>query len=326
MGGGSLRFKTMLNGNQNSRYGAIARALPPTLGKIFFVAHADDTFAQEFLNEFPTDSDGVPRVYLTTSGADTDNLAIQAALDATVANRNDFVLIAPSNNNYDLGAVLTMTKRDVHLIGMDYLFNKQECGSNSAVKIHQTADADIITLTGGNCEIAGFYFKNYNNQGTIVNATGTCDCPHIHHNHFNLNATTTNGVPQIDFSASSSSFILIEKNTIASNVSDLTFSSIINISASCTWAKVLDNNILIGDGCTATIGIANYGYKGQTSGNTVSGLSGGGGATSTVTTAIAIGGGIANDNRMNVANTADYGSAGTYSFLGNYSHAINHVS
>jgi hypothetical protein len=133
-------------------------------------------------------------------------------------------------------------------------------------------------------------------------------------------------VPQIDFSASSSSFILIENNTIASNVSDLTFSSIINVSSSCTWAKVLNNNIIIGDGCTATIGIANYGYKGQTSGNTVSANTGGGGAAGTITTAIVIGGGIANDNRMNVANTADYGTAGTYSFLANYSHAINHVS
>jgi len=312
--------------SQMSRWGAIARMLPPTFGKIFFVAHGSDSFAGDLLSEFPVDKDGVPRVYITTAGADTDNLAIQAALDACVDSRNDYVIVLPSNNDYDLAAVLTMSKRDVHLIGMDYLFNKQECGSNSATKIHQVADYDIITLTGGNCEIAGFYFKNYNNQGTIVNATGTCDCPHIHHNHFNLNATTTAGVPQIDFSASGSSFVLIEKNTIATNVSDLTFSSIINVSSSCTWAKVLDNNIIIGDGCTATIGIANYGYKGQTSGNTVAGLSGGGGASGTVSTAIAIGGGIANDNRLNVVNSADYGTAGTYSFLANYSHAINHVS
>ena len=316
----------MINGFQMSRYGAIARALPPTLGKIFFVCHADDTFTAEIMNEFPVDSDGVPRVYVTTSGADTDDLAIQAALDACVASRNDYVIVLPSNNDYDLTTKLTMSKRDVHLIGMDYLFNKQDCGSNSAVKIHMTGDDDAILLTGGNCEIAGFYFKNYNNQGTIVCTGAVADCSHIHHNHFNLNATSTNGVPALDWSGASSSFQLIENNTFASNVSSVTFASIININASCTWAKVLNNNLVCGDTCTWTIGIANYSYKGQTSGNTVAALSGGGGASGTITTAIVIGGGIANDNRLNVANTADYGTAGTYSFLANYSHAINHVS
>jgi hypothetical protein len=48
--------------NQLSRYGAIAKALPATLGKVFFVVHGDDAWAGDLLNEFPVDRDGVPRV------------------------------------------------------------------------------------------------------------------------------------------------------------------------------------------------------------------------------------------------------------------------
>jgi len=305
--------------NQNSRYGAIARALPATMGKIFFVGHGSDTFTGDLLNEFPVDRDGVPRVYLTVAGADTDELAIQAALDACVESRNDYVLVLPSNNDYDLAAALTMSKRDVHLLGMDYLFNKQETGSNSATKIHQIADYDAITLTGGNCEIAGFYFKNYNNQGTIVCTGAVADCAHIHHNHFNMNATTTSGVPQVDFAGASSSFALIEKNTFATNVSSLTFASIVSISSSCTWAKVLDNNFMIGDTCVATIVINNLSYKGQTHDNDISVLSGGGGATGTITNAITIGGGTAFGNRMAIAGTTtqDLVGGGATAFVDN---------
>jgi len=305
--------------NQNSRYGAIAKALPPTLGKIFFVANGADSFAGDLLNEFPVDRDGVPRVYITTSGADTDDLAIQAALDACVASRNDYVLVAPSDYDYDMATKLTMSKRDVHLIGMDYLFNKQECGSNSATKIHMVADDDAILLTGGNCEIAGFYCKNYNNQSFIMVTGGVADCTHIHHNHFGLYATTTAGVPSIDMSAASSSFQLIEKNTFASVVSDLTFSSVVSISSSCTWAKVIGNNFMIGDGNIATIVINNLSYKGQTNDNDILCANGGGGATSTITNAITIGGGVACGNRMTIAGTTtqDLVGGGTYSFVDN---------
>ncbi len=286
-----------------SRYGAITRVLPATLGKVFFVAHGEDAWASDLLNEFPVDRDGVVRSYATTTSADTDDLAIQAALDACVAGRNDYVIVLSSNNDYDVAATLTMSKRGVHLIGLDYLSNKQDRGSNSATKIHQVGNYDVVTLSGGNCEVAGFYFKNYNNQGTVMITGAVADCTHIHHNHINMNATTTNGVAQIDASTASSSFLLIENNTFATNVSDLTFASLIDISSSCTWAKVLNNNFMIGDGCTVTVVIQNLSYKGQTNDNGIFCASGGGGATSTITNAITIGGGVAAGNRMSIAGT-----------------------
>jgi hypothetical protein len=305
--------------NQLSRYGAIAKSLPATLGKIFFVVHGEDSFAGDLLHEFPTDRDGVPRVYVTTTSADTDDLAIQAALDACVASRNDYILVAPSNNDYDLATKLTMSKRDVHLIAMDFLFNKQETGANSSTKLHMVADDDAILLSGGDCEVAGFYCKNYNNQSFIMMSGAVADCAHIHHNHFGLYATTTSGVPSIDASASSSSFILIERNTFASVVSDLTFASIINIAGPNTWAKVLKNNFMIGDGNTATVVIYNASYKGQTNDNDICCANGGGGETSTITNAITIGGGVAMGNRMTIAGTTsqDLAGGGDYSFVDN---------
>lgn len=306
--------------SQMSRYGAITKMLPATLGKIFFVAHGDDAWSIDLLNEFPNDPDGVPRVYLTTPSADTDDLAIQAALDACVAGRNDYVIVMPSNNDYDLSTKLTMSKRGVHLIGLDFLSNKQEVGSNSATKLHMTADDDAILLSGGNCEFAGFYCKNYNNQSFVMMSGAVADCTHIHHNHFGLYATTTNGVPSIDAASSSSSFLCFERNTFASVVSDLTFSSVISIGSSNTWAKVMHNNFMIGDGNTVTSVIYNLSYKGQVNDNDIMAANGGGGATSTITNCITIGGGCATRNNMAVVNTTttDLSGGGSYSFINNY--------
>lgn len=280
-------------------------------GRIFWVCQSTNTgYYTELVANHPAYSDGVPSVYTT----------IQAALDACVANRNDFVLVMPDSSDYDLTAALTMTKRDVHLIGVDFLIHPWEIGANSAVKLHQTGDYDVITLTGGNCEIAGFYFKNYNNQGSVVCTGAVADYAHVHHNHFNMNATTTSGVAQVDFSGATSSFATIERNTFATNVSDLTFASLIDIPSSCTWARVWKNNFMIGDGCTCTIVIKNLSYKGQTNDNDICTANGGGGATSTITNAITIGGGVAFGNRIATVNTTttDLAGGGSYSFVENY--------
>ncbi|MFH2142445.1 MAG: hypothetical protein ABIJ97_08495 [Bacteroidota bacterium] len=310
----------MVNGVQNSRYGAIARALPATLGKIFFVCHADDTFTADIMNEFPVDSDGVPRVYVTTSGADTDQLAIQAALDACVASRNDYVIVMPSNNDYDLGAQLTMSKRDVHLIGGDFLFNKLEVGSNSATKIDMTAADHAILLTGGNCEIAGFYIKNYVNKFAVQITGNVCDYAHIHHNSFLHKGSSTSGVAAVSSATAGSSFITVEKNQFSGCISNITYASVVDIASSCTWATVRGNNFIYGDGNTLTKVINCLSYKGQVIDNEINFSNGGGGATSTCTNAITIGGGTASGNYMSVVNTTttDLAGGGSYSFVENY--------
>jgi hypothetical protein len=293
----------------------------PGTGNVYYVQNTSDTDAYNLLHQRYGGvyyEDG-SKVLWPCTAADAD-VAIQAALDACVANRNDYVLVMSSASDYDLTAVLTMSKKSVHLISPAGL--GLDCGGKNATRLHQTADAGCINVTGANCEVAGFYFKNYNNKPTIYGGASGADCLHVHHNHFNLNATTTSGVPAVDCStASGASFITIENNTFATNVSTLTFSSIISVSPSCTWAKVNGNNIMIGDGCTAVIGIYNGSYKGQTNDNTISGLAGGGGETGSITTAITIGGGVAIGNRIATANTADCSGGGTYSWLLTYSGA-----
>jgi hypothetical protein len=203
---------------------------------------------------------------------------------------------------------------------MDYLSNKLETGANSATKLHMVGDDEALLITGGNCEFAGFYCKNYNNQSFVEVTGGVADFTHIHHNHFGLYATTTSGVPSINMASASSSFQVIERNTFASAVSDLTFASIISISACCTWARVLRNNFMLGDGNTATVVIQNLSYKGQTNDNDICAANGGGGATSTITNCITIGGGTAFGNRMATVDTTttDLSGGGTYSFVNNY--------
>jgi len=69
--------------NQLSRYGAIAKSLPYTTGKVFFVKPNTDADFADFLAAFPPDKDGVDRVYTT----------VAAAAAATQANRYDIVVV-----------------------------------------------------------------------------------------------------------------------------------------------------------------------------------------------------------------------------------------
>jgi hypothetical protein len=92
--------------SQLSRYGAIAKMLPFTTGKIFFVVPSSETFLPVMQEMFPVDEDGVPRVYTT----------VQAAYDATTSG-NDDVIILSTNAAHELAAQLTISKSRVHFIG-----------------------------------------------------------------------------------------------------------------------------------------------------------------------------------------------------------------
>lgn len=100
----------MIN-NQLSRYGAVSRNLPEVApsAKVFFVGDSDDTTygIQNLAADFPPDRDGVTRVYST----------IQAAINATSANRGDVVLVAP-NHSEDFTRADCWDKAGVQIIGM----------------------------------------------------------------------------------------------------------------------------------------------------------------------------------------------------------------
>ena len=173
----------------NAGYGSDLLTAPMGAGKVFHVCQvATDTY--DYLSRILVpDSDGVQRLYgATAASSDT---AIQAALDACVANRNDYVICWPSTADYDLTAVLTMSKARVHFICPAGIGNK---GMNNFTRIHQTiAATNHITVTADCVEIAGFFFKGYDgtahDEPAIIYLSGTRWTPHIHDNFFGLGAT-----------------------------------------------------------------------------------------------------------------------------------------
>lgn len=71
--------------NQLTRYGAIAKKLPVTFGKVFFLVGTTEALYADFQNAFPADGDGVERVYSTAT----------SALAATTSGNGDILIISP---------------------------------------------------------------------------------------------------------------------------------------------------------------------------------------------------------------------------------------
>ncbi len=297
--------------------------LPPTTGKVFFVIHADNSNLNHLLEEFPVDRDGVPRVYQTTTGAATDNLAIQAALDACVAGRDDYVIVMPSNaNDYDLGAVLTMSKHNVHLISWEAINpSPDRVGASRSTVLEQTAAADVVSITGQNCEFAGFYIKPKANKTTVLIGAAAHGYK-IHHNLMYVTVSTTMTEYVVDGSAAGAIYGTISNNFFTSQSG--TCAGVIFIHQSCTGSMIVKNYLICGDGATWTLGIYNGGYKGVTQYNVVAAITGAG-ADGTVTTAFTTTGGVCNHNVANTANTADYTIDGTNNSSGNYTNT-DHIT
>jgi len=134
---------------------------------------------------------------------------IQSALDVTKTERNDYVIVMPDNDDYDLTAALTMTKRNVHLICPAGI--GPEAGSTNAARIHQnTANTEIIILSSAadGCEIAGFWFKLVTTQTSTFNisvpSASTGQCSNIHHNTFNVTCSGSTGGGAIGLEAGGS--------------------------------------------------------------------------------------------------------------------------
>ena len=145
----------MSNSNQFTRWGAVARELPFTFGKVFYVSESADSWTSDLLNEFPNDQDGTVRVY-------TDVLS---AYNATVAGRND-VIVLDSNSVHTLAAMITVSKDRVHFVSTDYLagirrVQDQRCRVNLPVTAVVT-DVATVRVTGNGCSFRGIKFTNSN--------------------------------------------------------------------------------------------------------------------------------------------------------------------
>ena len=149
--------------NQMSRYGAIAKALPFTTGKIFFVLSPSDAWFGDFQHEFPVDRDGVQRVYSSLS----------AAYDATTTNRND-VIVLDSNTTHSLTSMLDISKNRVHFVGLDWLLgDKRHYGQRTKLSMGvTTAVTDVFAVknTGVGNSFKGIKFISSN---TLTQNVGT---------------------------------------------------------------------------------------------------------------------------------------------------------
>lgn len=240
-------------------------------GNVYRVIKADEAYYDQFMADHQFEhSDGSAAVHPDAGTGD----GIQSALDACVANRNDYVLVQSAASDYDLTAALTLSKKSVHLIGPAGLGNT--IGSTNACRLHQNTGATpVFTVSDSSIEIAGFYIKNYSKITTLELAQGTY-APNIHNNSFIMMLASTDSEPIIDNVVTGNTLNdggawgAIERNwfTIGAGDTNTTIAKIVNIHTQATTARFQHNEITIGDDVTVTVGVYNDAVKGRTDYNT----------------------------------------------------------
>jgi len=245
-----------------------------------------------------------------SDGSSALHTTIQSALDATVGNRNDYVIVTPDNTDYDLTAALTMSKRNVHLLcpaGISGL------GASNAARIDQnTADTATITLTGDSCEIAGFWFKSTGNS-TLLSTTGhicvptasTGQAANIHHNYFFMDGSGSDNAPAINYyNGGSGNYGNIHHNRFQFMTPSTTFSYGVYLSSANSIFEF--NEILVQNGCTVTWGVRMNGAGGAINYNTFIASRAGGGLS-----AGAFGGAILIDTNDTTGAVGNKGAVGS---------------
>jgi len=190
-------------------------------------------------------------------GSNMLHTTIQSALDATVANREDYVVVCTDSSDYDITAALTMTKKGVHLIapgGMSH------CGgiAGNAVRIHQeTAGLACVTSTADCAEIGGFFFKGMIDS-PIVDLSGTRWHNYVHHNFFG-GAVTAGAAIYIVGGAGASYHCTISDNYVMGGYSPnaaQTISGCIGFTSASSGRNLIARNFVVsGAKITVTAGI-----------------------------------------------------------------------
>ena len=242
-------------------------------GNIYYVYNAADTAVgshlRGMLNGVKYD-DGSTVLHEATSL--TADVAIQAALDSCVANRDDKVVIMPSNTNYSITASLAINKKGVHVICPTGLTGNDFPVGNTARLKSITAATPVFAVAASTeaFEIAGFYIKNYNDVAAITMADGV-SAQNIHTNAFMLEWASS-PVASIVGTGSAGAWGTIGHNWFISESGTGVTAAIaaVDIKAQATGCRVCNNEVTIGDGNTATVGISNLAVKGATNFNVFS--------------------------------------------------------
>jgi hypothetical protein len=292
------------------------------VGNVYYViSTADAGYSTFVVDHTTTYSDGSSSIFPCNVAA--ADVAIQAALNACKANRNDYVLVMPSASTYTLLAALTMSKKNVHLIAPGGLGRK--CGANNSTRIQGAAASYIINISAASCEVAGFFLKNYSKLTSIYLSPGsTAVAPNIHHNTFPMTIDSTGNAPAILGSGDGGWFGEIDDNFIFTYTgSGATITSCIHFDAPAGECDVSGNRILIGNTCTATIGIENLSLMGSVCDNDI-GIVGdvAGSGAGVMGMALSCGAGVVmGDNRIFNPTNADITGQATNAAQGNTSGA-----
>lgn len=271
--------------------------MPMGIGNVYFVCKTTDTTVyNEMYRRFYGQKYDDDSAILHTS--------IASALTATVECRNDYVIVQPSDSDYDITAELAMDKKSVHLIcpaGLGY-----SRGSTNACRIEQTTAATgIFALTDAAIEIAGFYLKPYASVGTgteHMTLSTVCYGLNIHHNFFVLKTGSTN-VSSIEGTGAGGAWGYVAHHNFFQSMAgdDKTTATMIQVEAAATGARVDYNDFFVGDGNTYTVVVQNLAVKGSVNYNNFMAA----GSDATMTHCIQIGSyGCAIGNRGAVGNGA----------------------
>ena len=181
--------------NPFSTYGRLAKPLSAITGKTFILVPAASTLLADIQEQYPTDEDGVVRVY-------TDP---QTCLNNCVSGRGDVVQVMPGT--YTVSTALALTSvDDVHLVGV---------GTSGSV-IFAGSAANILNLT--TCkgwEIANIQFQLASTKKCI--ALVGCSGFNIHNNVF-TSAVGGTASHFIHMLTTASTYIWIHDNQFISNL------------------------------------------------------------------------------------------------------------
>ncbi len=131
----------MDNGNQLSRYGAIAKMMPFMTGKAFFLVNSSETAAAEFLNKYGVDLDGVTRVYTTWASVIA---AVQLSTDADVIFVSPLFTTAPT-----LAQIASLDAAGVTVIQAGSLLpDGSYLATKAAAALPQTTTTGIFAVNG----------------------------------------------------------------------------------------------------------------------------------------------------------------------------------
>lgn len=281
------------------------------VGNVYQVVQASNTSVYNYVQE------NFAGQY--ADGSQAVHTSITSALAATVAERNDYVIVWPDDTDYDEGATLTMNKACVHLICPAGLGMERGCARGATIDPSSAATA--ITITGRGVEVAGFWIRGYAEQ-LVVSAGGT-GC-WVHHNDIAIASTSSSGTAGAGVTIGAAG-VRVENNFIFTNAgTSATVTHGILASAGTTRTIVRNNDIMVSNGCTMTVGI-------QTGGNDVMCLvdgnilgecaAGGSTGAGTLTAGINVGtASFATNNRIGLAtqNNAITGGTADQSFVSNY--------